>query len=102
MSNDLEPYENITRVFWIKIEIKDRLRVGRQNLGEIKDVKSGTKQPIRKLSHIIYFLIPYLEQMGIRINWFWRLGNWLERKRKNPSVVISSPHAEENQPRANP
>jgi hypothetical protein len=68
MSNDLEPYENITRVFWIKIELKDRQRAGSQNLGEIKDVKTGTKQPIRKLSHIIYFLIPYLEHMDIKIS----------------------------------
>ena len=102
MSNDLEPYENITRVFWIKIELKDKQRTGSQNLGEIKDVKSGAKQPIHKLSHIIYFLIPYLEHMGIKISWFWRLGGWFERKRRNRSVVISSPTQEESKHRANP
>ena len=72
MANDLTPYENITRVFWIKIELKEGQKKGRQSLGEVKDVMSGAKQAIHELPDIIYFIIPYLETMGIRINWFWR------------------------------
>ena|SRR5215211_5071010 len=102
MTNDLEPYENITRVFWIKIELKENPRAGRRNLGEIKDVISGAKLPIHALCDIIYFIIPYLEQMGIKISWYWRFGSWLERKRRNHSVVISSPNPEESKHRANP
>lgn len=91
MANDLEPYENITRVFWIKIELKEDQRTGRQNIGEIRDVKSGAKQPIYKLRHIVYFLIPYLEKMGIKTSLFWRLGRRLERTRsKHPSVLANS------------
>jgi len=50
MANDLEPYENITRVFWIKIELKENQRAGRQTLGDIKDVMSGEKQPIYSIT----------------------------------------------------
>ena len=102
MANDLEPYENITRVFWIKIELKEKQKVGRQNLGEIKDVKSGTKAPIYEVSDIIRFMIPYLEHMGITISWFWRLGSFLERKRRKRNVVFSNPSPEESEDRANP
>ena len=82
MSNNLEPYENITRVFWIKIEFKDSQRRGRQVLGDIKDVMSGVKSPIWDLLDIIDFIIPYIEKMGIRISWFWRFTIWMKRNRK--------------------
>jgi hypothetical protein len=102
MANDLEPYENITRVFWIKIELKEKQRAGRQNLGEIKDVKSGIKAPIYEVSDIVHFMIPYLEHMGIKISWFWRLGRFLERKRRKHNLVTSNPTPEEREHRANP
>ena len=102
MTNDLEPYENITRVFWIKIELKENQRAGRQNLGDIRDVISGAKLPIYALCDIIYFIIPYLEDMGIKINWFWRLGSFLERKRRKHHIVFSNPTPEEREHRANP
>ena len=101
MTNDLEPYENITRVFWIKIELKENPRAGRRNLGEIRDVISGAKLPIHALCDIIYFIIPYLERMSIKIGWFWRLASLLERKRRKHSGVLSSPTPEENEHRAN-
>ena len=101
MANDLKPYENITRVFWIKIELKENQWAGRQNLGDIKDVISGTKLPIYTLCDIIYFIIPYLEPMGIRISWFWRLGSLLDRKRRKHNVVISNPTPEDGEHRAN-
>ncbi len=82
MANDLEPYENITRVFWIKIELKDNQLKGRQDLGDIKDVMSGEKSRIKELLDIIDFIIPYIEKMGIRISWFWRLTIWMKRNRK--------------------
>lgn len=82
MANDLNPYENITRVFWIKIELQENHRSGRQALGEIKDVMSGTKSPIRNLLDIIEFMIPYMQQMGIRVSWFplWRFTIWMKSK----------------------
>lgn len=102
MANDLEPYENITRVFWIKIELKEKQRLGKQNLGEIKDVKSGTKAPLYEVYDIIHFMIPYLEHMGIKISWFWRLGSFRERKRRNHNIVVSDATPEEKDHRANP
>jgi len=80
MANDLKPYENITRVFWIKIELKDNQGKGNQNFGDIRDVMSGTKSPIRGLLDIIDFIVPYMQQMGIRIGWFWQISIWMKKK----------------------
>ena len=80
MANDLTPYENITRVFWIKIELRERQKKGRQALGEIKDVMSGEKQLIYSLYDIIHFITPCMQQMGIKISWLWRLTIWVKRK----------------------
>jgi hypothetical protein len=77
MANDLEPYENISRVFWIKIELKDNQLKGRQILGDIRDVISGEKSLIVDLFDIITFLIPYMKRMGIHVNWFWQFVSWL-------------------------
>ena len=101
MTNDLKPYENITRVFWIKIELKEIQRSGRQALGDIKDVMSGEKQPIYELHDIIHFIIPYLENMGIKIHWFWRLGIWSIRKRRKYNFDYSNPTPEDGEHRAN-
>ena len=79
MVNDLEPYENVTRVFWIKIELEDGQGQGSHYLGDIRDVVSGEKSRIKELLDIIDFIIPYLEQMGARIRWYWRLIIWMKR-----------------------
>jgi hypothetical protein len=78
MADDLKPYESITRVFWIKIELKDNHEKDRQDLGDIRDVLSGARRPINDLLDIIDFIVPYMQQMGIRIKWFWRLTIWLK------------------------
>jgi hypothetical protein len=78
MTNDLKPYENITRVFWIRIELKDNQRAGKQDLGDIRDVMSGAKRPIWDLFDIIDFIVPYLQQMGIRIGWLWQFTIWIK------------------------
>lgn len=79
MTNDLKPYENITRVFWIKIELKENQQAGKQDLGDIRDVMSGAKRPIWDLIDIIYFIVPYLQQMGIRISWPWLFIIWINK-----------------------
>jgi hypothetical protein len=80
MANDSNPYENITRVFWIKIELKNNHGKDRQDFGEIRDVISGVKSPIKDLLDIITFIVPYMQQLGIKIGWLWRPIMWMRRK----------------------
>lgn len=101
MANDLKPYENITRVFWIRIELKENQRTGRQALGDIKDVMSGEKKLICELNDIIYFIIPYLQNMGAEIHWSWRFRSWIERKRRKNNFGLSNLPTEDGEHRAN-
>jgi hypothetical protein len=82
MANDLKPYENITRVFWIKIELKEDHGKTSPDLGDIRDVMSGAKTPIKDLLDIIDFIIPYMQQMGMRIGWFWQVTIWMKKRSK--------------------
>jgi hypothetical protein len=102
MAHDLKPYENITRVFWIKIELKGDQEAGEQALGDIKDVMSGEKQLIYQLPDIIDFMIPYLESMGIRLPRFWWLGILAKRKRRKNNPGHSKPISEDGEYRTNP
>ena len=70
MSYDLEPYENVTRVFWIKIELRENQQDGNQISGEVRDVLSGRRCAINNLVDISKFILPYLFEMGVHINWF--------------------------------
>lgn len=80
MANDLKPYENITRVFWVKIELTENIQNGKPICGEIRDVISGEKCLMIGPCDIIYFILPSMQQIGIRIHWFWRIVSWLRRK----------------------
>lgn len=102
MANDLEPYENITRVFWIRIELKENQRAGRQILGDIKDVRSGAIGHIRYLHDIIFFIIPYLLNMGVKVEWSWRLGSWLKQRRRKNNSVFAESIPRDGEHRANP
>lgn len=97
MAHDLKPYENITRVFWIRIELKEDQGPGGQSLGDIKDVISGDKQAIYKLWDIICFMVPYLENMGIKTPWFWRFGTCSKRKRNKKNMALSNSLAEDGE-----
>ena len=83
MPNDLEPYENVTRVFWIKIELRENSHCDNQIHGEIKDAISGRKGSIEDLVDIISFIVPYLQRMNIQTNWYWRLMSRIKNRRQN-------------------
>lgn len=80
ISSDREPYENVTRIFLIKIEFKDNPYEGSQVTGEIKDVLSGEKGAINDLMDIIEFIIPYMKKMGVRINWLWPFAAFIDQR----------------------
>ena len=86
MTIDEEPYENITRVFWIKIELNERPSKSLQCLGEIKDVMSGARSLIHCPHDIIKFMTPYMKQMGIKVSWYCWLTAWRSSQKNNPGL----------------
>jgi hypothetical protein len=47
--------------------------------GQITHVPSGEQRSFHELSDIGVFVTPYLQQLGARPRWWWRLRQWLQR-----------------------
>jgi hypothetical protein len=41
--------------------------------GVVEHVPSGVRHYLKDLNEIILFMRPYLERMGVRFDWHWRL-----------------------------
>jgi hypothetical protein len=53
--------------------------------GHITHVPSGKRRYLRDLDDIIAFIAPYLEEMGVQFDLWWRVRQWL--KRLNPPLT---------------
>ena len=69
----------IKRAFWIEFWLEKHQGKSRQDIGIIKEVVEKKEQRISDLYDIIHFIIPYIENMDIKINWYWRSLNWLKK-----------------------
>lgn len=47
--------------------------------GHITHVPSGERLYLTRLEDITAFIAPYLDQMGVKLGLFWRVGKWLNR-----------------------
>jgi hypothetical protein len=51
--------------------------------GRITHVPGTEKRHVKSFDEIVEFIVPYLREMGVRLNWRWRLRQWL-RSRRTP------------------
>lgn len=81
MSNELETYETNTLVFMVKIWVEERAdgKTKAKWRGYITHIPSSARQYVEDLNEIIQFILPYLEQMGIRPDFGWQIVNWMRR-----------------------
>jgi hypothetical protein len=47
--------------------------------GHITHVPSGKRQYLKNLDEILIFIVPYLEDMGTKLTFSWRLRQWLKQ-----------------------
>lgn len=69
----------IKRAFWIEFWVEKIERKNGHDIGVIKEVMDKREQRISGLYDIIHFIIPYIENMDIKINWYWRFLGWLKQ-----------------------
>lgn len=50
--------------------------------GTITHLPGSERQTVQQLSEIIAFVVPYLEQLGLRVAIGWRLQRWALRRRR--------------------
>ena len=48
--------------------------------GTIEHLPTRTRAYFQDLAGIILFILPYLEEMGVRVSWPWRLRRWLRQR----------------------
>ena len=73
------PMRPIKRAFWIEFWLEKNQGKSRQDIGIIKEVVEKKEQRIYGFFDIIYFIIPYIENMDIKINWYWRSLSWMKK-----------------------
>jgi len=69
----------IKRAFWIEFWSEKNQRRNGHDIGIIKEVMDKKERRISDLYDIIHFIIPYIENMDIKINWYWRFIGWLKK-----------------------
>jgi|GEM_PF-2077907 hypothetical protein len=101
MPTDLESYEFNTHVFVVKIWLEE-LQSEHKGIwrGYITHVTSGERRYINGFLDVVSFIIPYLIKMRAKINWFWRFGEFIRRKKKRNNLNDSEQLSKENDYRA--
>ena len=83
LMKQLDLFETSTHAFVIRIWLEDTAGEDANNLwrGYITHIPSGDKQYIQNLSEIFFFVISYIEKIGIKIPFKWRIAKLVRRKR---------------------
>jgi len=64
--------------------------------GQITHVPSGRRRYFRELDLMSLFVAGYLEAMGARLSWKWRLRRWARRRpRSEPAPAVDGPEEPE-------
>jgi hypothetical protein len=76
-------YDPHTHSFITKIWLEESADEARRAVwrGTITHVPSGTRRYLCHLDDIAAFVVPYLERMGVKPTLFWRLRQWLRRRK---------------------
>jgi len=68
--------------FIIKIWLEDTTQSGGRGAwrGQISHGPGGERRSLREFNDILWFIIPYLEEAGVKPRLWWRLRRWLRQR----------------------
>ncbi len=77
----MDEIESDTQSFILKVWVEDHAeKTGhRAWRGYITHVSSNKRRYLNNLSGIEDFILPYLEEMGVKLGMRWRIRRWLNR-----------------------
>ena len=68
--------------FVVRVWVEEAGRRGRRRWrGHVTNAVTRERRDIRDLADIGLFIMPYLEQAGVRFEWCWRTVRWLRKPR---------------------
>jgi hypothetical protein len=73
--------EERTLLFIVRIwtEPREIEQANPQLRGVIENVYSGQQRYFKHLDELVDFILPHLQNRGVRVSWRWRLRQWLKR-----------------------
>lgn len=79
----MDEMESATHSFIIRIWVEERSEEAGQGIwrGSITQVSSGRRRYLNNLEEIADFIIPCLQEMGMKPGMCWRIRLWLRRLR---------------------
>jgi hypothetical protein len=77
----MDEIESDTQSFILKVWVEDHAeKTGRRAWrSHITHVSSNKRRYLNNLSGIEDFVLPYLEEMGVKLGMRWRIRRWLNR-----------------------
>lgn len=80
---NLDLFETSIHSFVIKIWLEETADENASNLwrGHISHIPSGEKRYIQNLNEMMFFVFPYIEEIGIKIPLKWRIAKLVKGKR---------------------
>jgi hypothetical protein len=72
--------------FVVRVWVEESGRQRRTWRGHVTNAVTRERRDIRDLGDIGLFIMPYLEQAGVRFQWCWRAFRWLKRPRWKPGT----------------
>jgi hypothetical protein len=79
----MDPFESSTHSFILKIWLERTAHNVRSVIwrGHITHVPDGERRYVQDVDGIVFFILPYLEEMRASLGWEWRLRRWLHALR---------------------
>jgi hypothetical protein len=79
----MDPYEANTHSFIVKIWREEVSAHTDQAVwrGHITHVPGGERRYLRNLGDLSTFIVPYIEEMGVKLALWWRVRQWLNRRK---------------------
>lgn len=76
------PIEANTHSFVVRVWREETTEPGDHVIwrGHITHVSTHQKRYLQDLEEIIFFMLPYLQQMGVEVSWTWRIWQWWHRQ----------------------
>ncbi len=67
--------------FIVKVWVEDNNGAGGKGIfrGHITHVTSHERRYLKNPGEIENFIVPYLEEMGVKLEMRWRVGHWFKR-----------------------
>jgi hypothetical protein len=93
----MDQLEFNTHSFIVKIWLEEPAEDNRRATwrGHITHVPSGERRYLKNLWQIVAFIAPYLIAMGVKLNIYLRLQNWLQRRREDQIERVQQPATDE-------